>query len=691
MKKSALIVAALTAATAAFCAESFTLERPGEWVFRRGDAAEAKIDETSGEIVCRSFEGKNVPLTVRQSPDGKSRLIQLPTSDCGYYVLTNPANKKRQSFAVVPPVPAHDTFENPFGVNYHLTRIALSDAKREVRMAQFIGLDWARGVLFDWSSVRDGSGKALFAKYAALRDFLKESKLHCLGGLYYVPQEISSAPEGVERLVATRCPPEDMTPGKVFAKQLAKEYDFIRYWEVGNEPDADLFWRGRWRNYIRHDERAVIGDYVDYLAAAYQGFKEADPKNVVLLGGLTSHGPVGYTWKPFWKTALEAGCWKYFDVLNVHYAADIGLFRKMMLDAGGADRPCWLTETGGSAAGGADNERTQVVRDVTEQVAQLSAGAVKVMKYDFRNDGTNPLYNEHHFGMVRRDFSPKPTYVAHAVMIAKLLNTRPVAELNVLKSADRGFLKGFAFAHKDGSYVNVLWLNLAKKAKVKLAVGSDSLTYTSALGVQKVLRPDATGHLLLEVDDLPFYLEGVVKSAPGKIVYPADTLVKRIALPLKNAAFENRKLESWHSLFDKTVSRTSCAGGTLRVEVSAPGFKQYLPIFQHIDIAKFMEDLPADCYVRLVLSCRTKRENIVGRGTTLCGSFLDGARKRVAYRDGGYRAGTHDWQLETLLSKPLPPQTRTIGVEYYFAPKTTGKIEVDDFRAELEVWKKPQL
>lgn len=46
-------------------------------------------------------------------------------------------------------------------------------------------------------------------------------------------------------------------------------------------------------------------------------------------------------------------------------------------------------------------------------LASVASGACQnVSWYDFRNDGNDPFYNEHNFGVLRSDLSPKPAYRA---------------------------------------------------------------------------------------------------------------------------------------------------------------------------------------------------------------------------------------------------------------------------------------
>jgi hypothetical protein len=51
--------------------------------------------------------------------------------------------------------------------------------------------------------------------------------------------------------------------------------------------------------------------------------------------------------------------------------------------------------------------------------------------YDFRNDGTDPMYNEANFGVVRRDFSPKPAYLALRTVATQLPGARDCRQVDL--------------------------------------------------------------------------------------------------------------------------------------------------------------------------------------------------------------------------------------------------------------------
>jgi hypothetical protein len=69
--------------------------------------------------------------------------------------------------------------------------------------------------------------------------------------------------------------------------------------------------------------------------------------------------------------------------------------------------------------GGVSEER-QAQYLVRQWLANLAAGVNVSIFYDWRDDGDDPRENEHRFGTVRRDFAPKPSFLAARKLIAEL-------------------------------------------------------------------------------------------------------------------------------------------------------------------------------------------------------------------------------------------------------------------------------
>jgi hypothetical protein len=66
------------------------------------------------------------------------------------------------------------------------------------------------------------------------------------------------------------------------------------------------------------------------------------------------------------------------------------------------------------------SEERQAQYLVRQWLANLAAGVNVSIFYDWRDDGDDPRENEHRFGTVRRDFAPKPSFLAARKLIAEL-------------------------------------------------------------------------------------------------------------------------------------------------------------------------------------------------------------------------------------------------------------------------------
>jgi hypothetical protein len=207
--------------------------------------------------------------------------------------------------------------------------------------------------------------------------------------------------------------------GRVGAYEIWNEENYARFWSTG--PNA--------------------AEYTQLLRAAYPAVKEADPDAQVVFGGLSTGD------YHFVEAAYAAGVKGAFDVMAVHpytYCGTAGptevrregngrLTRDSFLAyrevhasmlARGDDKPIWLTEFGWNtssercnpAAGlwqGGVSEGTQasymstafalVDRDPYVQVAIV---------YSVRNLAADPASPEAQYGLMRRDYSPKPAFEA---------------------------------------------------------------------------------------------------------------------------------------------------------------------------------------------------------------------------------------------------------------------------------------
>lgn len=134
---------------------------------------------------------------------------------------------------------------------------------------------------------------------------------------------------------------ERYRPSGELAQQQGWEAEVgVRHWEIWNEPDFELFWRGS------------VSDYYRLLEVAYKTIKSIDPEAVVVLGGLAFYEQPGWLGEFLRQTGGDPNL-AYFDVFSMHhywsiYNSEARLQEsRALLDAFGlAHVPIWITESG---------------------------------------------------------------------------------------------------------------------------------------------------------------------------------------------------------------------------------------------------------------------------------------------------------------------------------------------------------
>ncbi len=694
-------LAALSVAAAEFSLQD--QENRLGWFFAPGEQVNAalKLDQPQQEapqLLLTDFFGNQSKIPVEFTPGGNSVRFRIPTDRQGYFVVSAPDLKLNQPLAVTPDNSKIATPASPFGCNFHLTRISYNDAVREVEIARRAGFGWIRGGQFDWSSLKKREDMdQQFQRFAQLNEYLRNCGLGVLGSIHYVAQYASGAPEGSNYNVWSRVAPTNWSDLTEFAARYAKECDFINHWELMNEPDAELFWRGSWENWTTNNDRGIIRDAVTYHAAGGTGIKASNPRAKILYLAVTSAIPEGATYRPFLKETLDAGIASNFDIMNLHYTADIAEVRKLLAPYDAADRPVWVTEIGTHSAAGS-SERLQLIREIAMQIEQLAHGASKVFKYDLRNDGTTG-YHEDNFGLIRRDFSPKPNFVAHSTMIRLLHDARAAGLLNIVDAADAGYCRGYSFDSASGGSLNVVQLYLAPRATVTLSTPEKQLIVTDVMGNSQTV--DArNGKITLEMDDLPLFITGKITGAPGEPVYPGDVTVRTYPMTpqplLPNGSFEEGS-KYWGNTLGKVgkveIVTGNCVDGdkSLALTSIAPGPKNFLGLaHQKIDLRKLTGPLAENEYASFKLTGFCRRENLVGRGVNIGVNYYDDTGKRIRWRESPYRAGSHDW-CPVEVSGDIPKETVTMNVVCNVAPQTTGTVMLDNLSLTIEIRRKPDV
>ncbi|MEY2399578.1 MAG: polysaccharide biosynthesis protein PslG [Actinomycetota bacterium] len=211
-----------------------------------------------------------------------------------------------------------------------------------------------------------------------------------------------------------------------FAQTIVRRYSAqgVHAYEVWNEPNYSHFW----------PSGPSAADYTTMLRAAYPAIKSADPSATVLMGGLSRND---YT---FLQAMYAAGARPYFDAAAVHpytgaidptvcwnasgstmRAIDafcaIESVRTVMVNNGDSAKNLWLTEFGWSTATATSNGVTEAVQAdyLTKAFKWLDQYPYVTHAYWYagRNlywGNNNQSDIESNYGLVRVDFSTKPSY-----------------------------------------------------------------------------------------------------------------------------------------------------------------------------------------------------------------------------------------------------------------------------------------
>lgn len=242
-------------------------------------------------------------------------------------------------------------------------------------------------------------------------------------------------------------PPAE-APWRAYVAAVAARYrGRIRMYEVWNEPDLGFF-------------RGTTDEYIRLLRSAGDELHRADPAAELLTGGFaTVLDHPGRARNPDLQERVLAEAADAFDVHAVHQHGPFAEFRGAVEGELArirarmpVPRPLYFNETAMCAYGGSPAaEREQAVELVKKMAWVVSRGALGYTWYDLCNDGGDPRDPEQNYGLLTRDFRPKPAFPAYTELVRRLRGTRHLGDLDLGPGR-----YGLVFAAPDRR-VAVLW------------------------------------------------------------------------------------------------------------------------------------------------------------------------------------------------------------------------------------------
>ncbi len=228
-----------------------------------------------------------------------------------------------------------------------------------------------------------------------------------------------------------------------FVRRVVSHYaGRIDHWIIWNEPDV---WDGE---HVGHAWAGSVEDYYQLLKVAYLAAKEANPKCVIHLTGLTYWWDWVYGRRQYFERFLEVAAQDptapqhgyYFDVVTLHIyfkpqtVYEITSFFRQAMQAHGLDKPVWINET--NAAPSHDPSRPvhdpRFVISLDEQASYiiqacalgLAAGVERIAVYKMMDKASDVNANPEPYGLVRADGSLRPAFHAYQVATTHLAGFR---------------------------------------------------------------------------------------------------------------------------------------------------------------------------------------------------------------------------------------------------------------------------
>jgi hypothetical protein len=382
---------------------------------------------------------------------------------------------------------------------------------RYIEQAAKLGQGWMRGhnmlQITWWNQVQPEPGPFQFAKASKNLDYLDAHGMPILGQLFGTPTWAASIPQPRGKGY-TGVPPQWDAFARYVRETVTRYKGRISHWEIGNEPEVSVFWRG------------TPEEFAEYCRIAYREAKAADPHCVVMSAGNTT---------PPWiwhEQAAKAGAWKWCDLMSIHltysarksteanereFASVLGHFRELAIKYGatGKPLPIWNSETGITDSpwlSDLDPETAPIEEALPDQVDAVR-GAIRMVQGEILMQA---MGIDKHFlyfqtpvkPSVLEDYvtleftgAPRPKTLTRAVLDAFL--EKAVPEGPYVKRSEAGFW-AFTWRAPSGGSLAALWCEDGNRVSFEAPKGM-----SAQLDLFGGPKPMSTR---LEVGDEPVFL-----------------------------------------------------------------------------------------------------------------------------------------------------------------------------------------
>jgi hypothetical protein len=309
--------------------------------------------------------------------------------------------------------------------------VSVDEYERELQLLQEAGADSVR-IDIGWASL-ESDGKGQYNDWYVKRadEFFKRARargLKVIVTLSDSPCWASSAPDKGsctgswwDRGVQKWAPANPADYADAAAWVAARWQADLAALEIGNEPNDTAYFKAA----------DPVREYAAMVKASYAPIKAAAP-NVPVVVGSVSHSDRNWL-----ERMYDQGIAGSYDGISIHpynewrnpndpwqpqykaysFLSGVKWIRELMVAKGDADKGLWLTEFGFTTCGTADKVCVNASQqaEYTKESFRIAAGWSYVraaIVYNLRNIDDTPNNRLSQFGLVNRDFTPKPAYAA---------------------------------------------------------------------------------------------------------------------------------------------------------------------------------------------------------------------------------------------------------------------------------------
>jgi hypothetical protein len=286
----------------------------------------------------------------------------------------------------------------------------------------------------------------------------------------------------------------DLEAWREYVGAMAERYrGLVRFWEIWNEPDMTGF------------SQMTVPEYAELQKIAYQEIKKAAPEAKVMTGGFAtmSNHPSKIS-STFHRDFLVEAKGSY----DIHAHHEHGAFAQYapliddkllpMRQETGADAvPWYANETAVNSMNGA--RRLQAITLYKKLLFSWARGAIGYTWYDLRDDGYDPFYGEHHYGMITNNFFPKPVYTVFNMLASTFRGAEFVEQL----TTDDVNQWLFSFRDPAGALLAAWEESVVGAATVLVIDGAADGAALIDLAGNRATQPVLSGMTLLSVTNTP--------------------------------------------------------------------------------------------------------------------------------------------------------------------------------------------